>query len=149
MIRLIITGACGRTGSAVLRLAAVDPEFKVTHILEAKDHRLVGTNIALSGIPGVSLPLETDLNTIVEDGDVVIDFTEPAASFLHFKAAAEHGKAIVVGTTGFSTTNAFRDENTARFQGGHLSEHEHWREPALQPCTKGRPRCSGPTTIPR
>ena len=40
MIRLIVTGACGRMGATVLRLAVVDPAFVVTHILEAKDHPL-------------------------------------------------------------------------------------------------------------
>lgn len=34
MIRLIITGACGRTGSAILRLAASDADFTVAHIID-------------------------------------------------------------------------------------------------------------------
>ncbi len=102
MIRLIVTGACGRTGSAIVKLAAADPDFKVTHILEAMSHHLIGACIPIPGGPGASLPLETDLASVIEDSDVIIDFTEPVSSFLHFKTAAEHGKAIVVGTTGFS-----------------------------------------------
>jgi 4-hydroxy-tetrahydrodipicolinate reductase len=102
MIRLVITGACGRTGSAILKLAAVDTDFAVTHVLEAEGHPLVGTNIVVPGIPGTSLLLEAGLTQAIEDADAVIDFTEPKSSFLHFKVAAEHSKAIVVGTTGFS-----------------------------------------------
>jgi 4-hydroxy-tetrahydrodipicolinate reductase len=102
MTRLIITGACGRTGSAILKLAAGDPDFDVVHIVEAQGHPLAGTAIALPGIPGTSLVLETDLEKVIGETDVVIDFTEPVASFLHFKAAAAHGKAIILGTTGFS-----------------------------------------------
>jgi 4-hydroxy-tetrahydrodipicolinate reductase len=101
MIKLIVTGACGRTGSTIVRLAAAHPDFKVTHILEAMGHHLVGACIPISGT-SASLPLETDLTSVLDDSDVIIDFTEPLSSFLHFKTAAEHGKAIVVGTTGFS-----------------------------------------------
>jgi len=103
MVRLIITGACGRTGSAIVRLAAADSDFTVTHVLEAKGHPLVGTNITIPGLAVASLPVETDIESIVADGDVIIDFTEPTSSLLHFRTAAKHGKAIIVGTTGFSS----------------------------------------------
>jgi 4-hydroxy-tetrahydrodipicolinate reductase len=103
MVRLIITGACGRTGSAILKLAVADSDFMVTHVLEAKGHPLVGTNIAVPGIIGASLPLETDFESIIADGDVIIDFTEPDSSLLHFRIATKHGRAIIVGTTGFSS----------------------------------------------
>jgi 4-hydroxy-tetrahydrodipicolinate reductase len=102
MIRLIITGACGRTGSAILRLAACDPDFTVAHIMEWQGHPLAGSNVSIPGLPGAGLVLKTDLSSVIGDGDVVIDFTEPASSFRHFKLAAEHDKAIIVGTTGFS-----------------------------------------------
>jgi 4-hydroxy-tetrahydrodipicolinate reductase len=113
MIKLIITGACGRTGSAILKLATADADFMVAHIIEAKGHPLIGKMIAVPGVSAASLPLEADLGAIIEDGDVIIDFTEPAASFLHFKTAAEHGKAIVVGTTGFSPERLDEMKGTA------------------------------------
>jgi 4-hydroxy-tetrahydrodipicolinate reductase len=102
MIKLIITGACGRTGSAILKLAVADPAFTVTHILEAEGNPLVGTNVPLPGMAGGSLVLESDIEAVIQDCDVVIDFTEALASFRHFKIASARGKAVVVGTTGFS-----------------------------------------------
>ncbi len=102
MIRLTITGACGRMGSAVLRLAAPDPAFAVAHILEAQGHPLVGQAIPLAGISGRSLVLEGDAAAAIGDCDVVIDFTQPEASLNHFRLASEKGRAIVVGTTGLS-----------------------------------------------
>jgi 4-hydroxy-tetrahydrodipicolinate reductase len=103
MVKLIITGACGRTGSAILRLAAANSDFTVTHVLEAKGHPLVGTNITIPGLTAAPLPIETDIESVIADGDVIIDFTEPGSSLLHFRTAAKHGRAIVVGTTGFSS----------------------------------------------
>jgi 4-hydroxy-tetrahydrodipicolinate reductase len=103
MLRLIIAGACGRTGSAILRAAVSDPFFLVTHILESENHPLAGTRIAVpGGASNFSLPLESDFERALEDGDVAIDFTEVEACRDHFRKAAAHRVAMVVGTTGFS-----------------------------------------------
>jgi 4-hydroxy-tetrahydrodipicolinate reductase len=100
MVRVIVAGACGRTGSAILRLAAADPTFLVTHIIESEAHPLVGTTISLPGSSVRSLTLEHDLDKVINEGDVVIDFTEPTACYHHFGSATANGKAIIVGTTG-------------------------------------------------
>ncbi len=55
MIRIIVAGACGRMGAAVLKLAAADPDFVVTHALEAKGHPLMGTRIDVPGQKGTGL----------------------------------------------------------------------------------------------
>jgi 4-hydroxy-tetrahydrodipicolinate reductase len=99
MIRLIITGACGRMGSAILKLAASEPDFQVTHVVEAKGHPRIGSMIEIPAENSFSLPLEDDLSLAVADCDVIIDFTEPTSSFLNFKTAMKVGKAIVIGTT--------------------------------------------------
>jgi 4-hydroxy-tetrahydrodipicolinate reductase len=101
MIKLIITGACGRMGGAVLNLAAADPAFVITHIVEAATHPLSGTMIA-AGSSGATFPLEGSLAHVVDDSDVIIDFTQADASILNFRLASERGKAIVIGTTGIS-----------------------------------------------
>ena len=100
MIKLIITGACGRMGATVLRLAAADPAFEVAHILEFKDHPLMGTRMDVPGSPGVTFPLENSLTDCIDDCDVIIDFSEAQATMGYFRISAERKKAIVVGTTG-------------------------------------------------
>jgi 4-hydroxy-tetrahydrodipicolinate reductase len=100
MIKLIVTGGCGRMGSAVLKLAASDPAFVVTHVLEIATHPLAGTVIDVPGVAGASFLLEDSLAHVVDDCDVIIDFTHADASLLHLRLASEKGKAIVIGTTG-------------------------------------------------
>jgi 4-hydroxy-tetrahydrodipicolinate reductase len=100
MIRLIITGACGRVGSTILRLAVSDPVFEVAHILEAEGHPLVGTSVDVPGVPGASFRLEHGLAGCVEDCDVVVDFSEAKASLDNFRVCAGKGKAVIIGTTG-------------------------------------------------
>ncbi|HOJ43641.1 MAG TPA: 4-hydroxy-tetrahydrodipicolinate reductase, partial [Syntrophorhabdaceae bacterium] len=43
-----------------------------------------------------------DIEGIIDDCDVVIDFTEPKASMEYLKIAKAHKKAMVIGTTGFT-----------------------------------------------
>ena len=102
MIRLIVIGACGRMGTTVLRLAACDPAFVVTHILEAKDHPLVGSRMDVPGLRGLTFPLEHDLANCIDDSDVIVDFSEAKATINHFRIAVDKAKAIVIGTTGMS-----------------------------------------------
>jgi 4-hydroxy-tetrahydrodipicolinate reductase len=102
MIRLIISGACGKTGSATLRLAAADPSFEITHILEAPRHPLAGTVISIPGSAKAPLKLESDLESVIDDADVVINFTEAQSCLEQFRIATAHSKALIIGTTGFS-----------------------------------------------
>ncbi len=112
MIRLIVTGACGRMGATILRLAASDPVFVVTHILESKNHPLVGTRVDVPGVPGAAFPLEHNLGDCIDDCDVIVDFSEAQATRGHFRIAADRAKAIVVGTTGLPLEAAEEMRNT-------------------------------------
>jgi len=98
MIKLIVTGACGRMGGTILRLAAADPSFVVTHVVEKATHPLSGTSIDAGGAS--LLPLEDSLGRVIGDCDVVIDFTDAEASLFNFQIACEAGRAMVIGTTG-------------------------------------------------
>jgi len=100
MIRLFITGACGRMGSTILRLAAADPAFAVTHIMEAPNHPLIGTRLDVSGVPGASFNLEHELTRCIDDCDVIVDFSEAEATMNNLRVSVDKAKAIVVGTTG-------------------------------------------------
>lgn len=71
---------------------------------EHKDHPAVGTGLLeqlgrKDGGPAIS----GDLKDIIDSADVVIDFTAPSASMEHFNLATDRGKAIVIGSTGFSS----------------------------------------------
>ncbi len=100
MIKLIVTGACGRMGSAILRLAAADRDFLITHAIETAMHPLIGGNIDVPGALGASFQVEDSLARVIDDCDAVIDFTNPETSLFNFQLCTEKGKAIIIGTTG-------------------------------------------------
>jgi 4-hydroxy-tetrahydrodipicolinate reductase len=113
MVKIIITGVCGKVGSAILNLALNDKDLYVAGILEAKTHPLIGKKIDISEDKSVNaLYIEGDLANIINKCDVIIDFTEPKASLEHFRLARENNKAIVIGTTGFSESSLTEIKST-------------------------------------
>lgn len=99
MIRIAITGACGKMGRAITNLALQDADIEIVGLIEAKGHPMVGkAHDLMSGGP----PLITDdIDRGFQGADVVVDFTEVKASLEFFKAANAKGIADVIGTTGF------------------------------------------------
>ena len=85
MIKLIVTGACGRMGSAILRLAAADRDFLVTHVIETAMHPLIGGKIDVPDTLGASFQVEDSLARVIDDCDAVIDFTNPETSLFNFQ----------------------------------------------------------------
>ena len=69
-IRLLVHGASGRMGRAVLRLAAADPRFDVVAAVSRS-----GAEIAGSGVPA----LAGDALPACPVFDLAIDFSLPAA----------------------------------------------------------------------
>jgi 4-hydroxy-tetrahydrodipicolinate reductase len=117
MVKIIITGACGKVGKTILNLALNDKEFSVTGLLETKTHPMIGKSIVnTEGITKDLLYIEGNLANIINECDVIIDFTEPGASLEYFRLARENKKAIVIGTTGFpeSTLTEINKANDAR-----------------------------------
>jgi len=103
MIKIIITGVCGKMGNTILNLALDDGDFDVVGVVEAQNHPLTGKplNHILPNAPA-QLSIEGSLANVINKCDVVIDFTEPTVSYEYFKLAKKNFKAMVIGTTGFS-----------------------------------------------
>ncbi|MCK5533714.1 4-hydroxy-tetrahydrodipicolinate reductase [bacterium] len=97
MIKVIICGAKGRMGERLVDLAIQDEELKFAGAIEAGNHSLLGTKIT------EEVSLTGNLKSIIKNGEVVIDFTNPKSSIDHARIAAAEGKKMVIGTTGFSS----------------------------------------------
>jgi len=55
----------------------------------------------VAGVGKLGVTIAADLAAVVNDFDVVIDFTGLAPTLNHLSICREHGKKIVIGTTGF------------------------------------------------
>lgn len=103
MIHVAIAGAAGRMGRHLLEACQAVEEMRCTVALEHPDHPSIGADAGeLAGLGRLNVPIAADLAPLVERFDVLIDFTRPAATLAHLALCQTAGKAMVIGTTGFS-----------------------------------------------
>jgi 4-hydroxy-tetrahydrodipicolinate reductase len=94
MIKLAVSGSLGRMGQRISRLALADKTFKVTTLLEHKDHPQI--NQTVNG-----QTISSDSNKI-KGCDVLIEFTTPEATLKNLETCVRHKVKMVIGTTGMT-----------------------------------------------
>lgn len=115
MTNIIVTGATGRMGSRITALSKDYRDLKLAGATERKGHDAVGKDIGLiAGIGETGIILTDGLENIIASCDVVIDFTRTDSSIEHLKLASSKGKAMVIGTTGFSKDQIREIESLAK-----------------------------------
>lgn len=101
MTRVIIAGATGRMGSRLAALSFEYPELSLSGAFERSGHKDIGKDIGtLVGVGAKQIIVSESLSGIIDDGDVIIDFTAPAATMANVALAVTKKKALVIGTTG-------------------------------------------------
>ncbi len=103
MIEVIVSGVAGRMGQRIIHAVYDSAGMAVSAGLEAPGHPDLGKDVGLvSGIGQLGINVQQGLEEVIDQGDVVIDFTNPEVSLMHLEIAAEAGKPMVIGSTGFS-----------------------------------------------
>ena len=97
--RLVVGGCCGRMGSLIVEEAAREPaRFQVVGGVESEGHPQLGRPLSGSN----SAKVTSDLGGLLRGADLLIEFTTPAATLEHARAAAKGGVPMIIGTTGLS-----------------------------------------------
>jgi len=105
-MRLIVAGAGGRMGRALVRVISETPGAVLAGALEAPGSELLGKDAGvLAGLPANDVKLSADLWALSANADGILDFTVPAATIANVAIAAERGLVHVVGTTGLSESD--------------------------------------------
>ncbi len=104
MLRVVVAGAAGRMGQAVVAAVGAEPDMEV----------VARADPALDGEPGCHASLEEALAAVT--ADVLVDFTQPAVVFGNARAALAAGVHAVVGTTGLADAQV--EELRAAAEGG-------------------------------
>ncbi len=106
MTKVIIAGAAGKMGSRNAFMVHESPNLTLAAAFERGDHPSVGMDAGeVAGLGRIGVPIAADLASVIEQGEVIIDFTFHEATMNHARLAARHGKAMVIGTTGLSPEN--------------------------------------------
>ena len=106
MTKVIVCGAAGRMGQRISYMVSQNPDLQMVGGFEQADNPDVGRDVGeVAGFGNIGVAIAPDLPSIINDGDVLIDFTFHAATMEFAKVAAENNKAMVIGTTGLSPEN--------------------------------------------
>lgn len=103
MIRIIVLGASGKMGQRVVTLLRSDPELELVGALTHQAHPDIGRDAGdVAGGGPLSVVVTHDMTPLLPRADVIIDFSTPDATLTYMPQIAASGKAMVIGTTGFS-----------------------------------------------
>jgi 4-hydroxy-tetrahydrodipicolinate reductase len=106
MIKVIIAGAAGRMGQRIAYMVSSHPKLEYTAAFEAKGSPAIGKDagvLAFGSENGVIVG--EGLESVIDQGDVIIDFTFHKATMEFARVASQFKKAMVIGTTGLSAEN--------------------------------------------
>ena len=98
MIRVVIAGASGRMGRALIEGVQQSSELSLHGALDRGDSPVIGHDAgeALGQRCGVSV--SADIDATVKGAGVLIDFTRPEGTLAHLDACIRHGTSMVIGT---------------------------------------------------
>jgi 4-hydroxy-tetrahydrodipicolinate reductase len=103
MVRIAVVGASGRMGLCLIRAAALADRAALAIAVSRAGSDAVGKDAGeLAGIGTLGVKVVDDFAAVVDQIDVLIDFTRPDASMVFIESCRQAGKKIVIGTTGFS-----------------------------------------------
>lgn len=114
-MRLVVVGAAGRMGRALIRAVSETEGVVLAGAIERAGSAELGRDAGqLAGIETLGVSLSDDPLTVFAKADGVIDFTSPAAT-LHFAELAAQARIVhVIGTTGCTPADEARLTAAAR-----------------------------------
>jgi 4-hydroxy-tetrahydrodipicolinate reductase len=101
-MKAALAGAGGRMGRTLVDAVLADPAIKLTVAFDMPGSAAIGSEVA--GVKITSDP------AAAAGCDVLIDFTRPEGTLAHLR----HARAMVIGTTGFSSAQKKSVEDAAR-----------------------------------
>ncbi len=114
MVRAAIAGIGGRMGSRIAQLIRETDGIEFAGGFEYPGYPKIGVDISeiIGGSP-MGFPVRGSIEEVLDSADVVIDFTNAAASIEHLRAASARGKSMVIGSTGFNKEQILEAEKLA------------------------------------
>lgn len=112
---LVVTGASGRMGQTLIRLAGASDRLRLVGCVERPGHPWIGRDVGEAmGSAALGVKVTDDPLEAFARAQAVVDFTAPAAT-VEFAALAAQARAVhVIGTTGLEPDHLARIEAASR-----------------------------------
>ena len=104
-IKVLVCGAAGKMGQAVVRAVSSEAGFKLVGAVDRSSNPNIGKDIGtLCGIDELKVNLTSNLKEALTKihPDVMVDFTMPEIVFVNAEMALKSGVRVVIGTTGMT-----------------------------------------------
>ena len=103
MLRVALVGVSGRMGLSLIKAVALSKQAELTVAVSRPDSLALGKDAGeLAGISPLGVTISSDLAALVDQFDVLIDFTRAGPSMDYIEICRSAGKKIVIGTTGYN-----------------------------------------------
>jgi len=102
MTRLVVAGATGKMGGAIIRESLnATADIEIVGALASRGGRSEGKDAGQkAGIKALGIPVSSDVSGTMFD--VMVDFSRPEALEKNLAVCVQQGSAILIGTTGLS-----------------------------------------------
>ena len=103
IINVGVIGAGGRMGRMLIEAVQENPQTTLNAAIERQGSSLVGADAGeVAAIGRLDVQIVDDLKAVINDIDVLIDFSLPYATEQNMQICAANKVAMVIGTTGFN-----------------------------------------------
>ena len=100
-IKVALAGVNGRMGKVLVEAVAANPHTVLTGALEHAGSEALGLDAGHASGLKTGVAISSDVDAVLANCDVLIDFTRPHVSGSLLPRCAERGIKMVIGTTGF------------------------------------------------
>ncbi|WP_319781606.1 4-hydroxy-tetrahydrodipicolinate reductase [Oceanisphaera sp. IT1-181] len=101
-VRIAVAGCNGRMGKVLIESVSQTAGVVLTAAIEHAGSSVLGADAGeLANVGRLGVMVSADLAAVIDNVDVIIDFTRPEVTLANIALAQQHGKRLVIGTTGF------------------------------------------------
>ena len=103
MTRIAVVGATGRMGLSLIKAATLNNDTRLTTAIARAGNESIGRDAGeLAGCTTLNVPINENLESMINDFDILIDFTRPDISMDYIEICRKANKKVIIGTTGYS-----------------------------------------------
>ncbi len=103
MTRIAVVGASGRMGLCLVKASVLSENADFSAAVSRAESAAIGKDAGeLAGVGVTDVIIADDLAAVIDQFDVLIDFTRPEPSMEYIEICRQAGKKMVIGTTGYN-----------------------------------------------
>jgi 4-hydroxy-tetrahydrodipicolinate reductase len=114
-MRIAVAGVSGRMGVVLVRAAIDSDKTQFTAAISRPGSQSLGKDAGeLAGSGSSGIKVVDDIAAVIDQFDVLIDFTRPGSSMDMIERCRQAGKKLVIGTTGYTDVQKGRIAEAAK-----------------------------------